>query len=131
MTDITDLLRGKSVSISRKRGPTASDSETESPAKMPRGGPAHLRPLPIPDRQGPGIKKNKSDWAHPLPSVYTSHDAPKGPGWLDVAADERDGLDDMISGLKEGSLEEDEAEADVVRVLPLDASPEQPVLTQR
>jgi hypothetical protein len=62
MTDITsDVLRGPSVSISRlvavdprvsspsdrrrKREPTASDSETESP-KRPRAAPSALQRLP-------------------------------------------------------------------------------------
>lgn len=46
--------------------------------------------------------------------MHTKHEASKGPGWLDVAVSERDGLDDMISGLKDGSLEEEEAESGVV-----------------
>lgn len=129
MSDITDLLRAKSVSISRyvslvmrcsccadekrKRGPTASDSETESPAKQPRG-PVQLQPRP--SRQ-PIIKKHTSDWTN-LSVIHTEHEAPKGPGWLEVAADERDGLDDMISGLKNGSIPE-ETEEQIVRRPPL------------
>jgi hypothetical protein len=55
--------------------------------------------------------KSKSDWV--LPAVQTDHELHGGPGWVDVPTDERDGLDDMISGLKSGSLPEEEAALDV------------------
>lgn len=60
------------------------------------------------------IKKHTSDWAKSSGLIHTEHKAPKGPGWLEVAADERDGLDDMISGLKNGSIPE-ETEEQIVR----------------
>jgi hypothetical protein len=125
MADITDLLRGKSTSISRfvtpawrfgqaelqltedrKRLPTASDSDTESPAKIPRLPSAvHAELARIPALKKP--QKSKSDWV--LPAVHTDHDLHGGPGWVDVSADKRDGLDDMISGLKNGSIPEETA----------------------
>jgi hypothetical protein len=40
--------------------------------------------------------------------VHTEHEAPGGPGWIDVPAEDRDGLDDMITGLKNGSVPEEE-----------------------
>jgi DNA polymerase lambda len=64
-----------------------------------------------PSRQ-PVINKHTSDWAKPS-GVNTEHEAPKGPGWLEVAEDERDGLDDMISGLKNGSVPEEAEEQTV------------------
>ena len=56
------------------------------------------------------IKKHTSDWAKTSDLVHTEHEAPRGPGWLEVAPDERDGLDDMISGLKNGSIPEETEE---------------------
>jgi len=86
--------------------PTASDSDTESPAKIKRPPVAIHAEL----SRIPGIKKHKSDWTNSANTVRTEHDAPGGPGWVDVAAEDRDGLDDMITGLKNGSVPEDEQE---------------------
>jgi hypothetical protein len=86
--------------------PTASDSDTESPAKIKRP------PLAIHAELSriSGIKKQKSDWTNSVNTVHTEHEAPGGPGWVDVAAEDRDGLDDMITGLKNGSVPEEEQE---------------------
>lgn len=65
--------------------------------------------------RAPAIKKPTNDWAKASSSaVHTEHDAPKGAGWLEVAADERDGLDDMISGLKNGGTIPKELEEEIV-----------------
>jgi len=98
----------------RKRLPTASDSDTESPAKIPRLPSAvHAELARIPALKKP--QKSKSDWV--LPAVHTDHDLHGGPGWVDVSADKRDGLDDMISGLKNGSIPEETAMVHAVHCL--------------
>jgi hypothetical protein len=86
--------------------PTASDSDTESPAKPKRP------PIAIHAELSriPSIKKHKSDWNKSIPTVHTEHEAPGGPGWVDVAVEDRDGLDEMITGLKNGSVPEEEQE---------------------
>jgi len=85
--------------------PTASDSDTESPAKSTRPPKAIHAEL----SRISGIKKHKSDWTKSaVPTVHTEHEAPGGPGWIDVPAEDRDGLDDMITGLKNGSVPEEE-----------------------
>jgi hypothetical protein len=87
--------------------PTASDSDTESPAKSTR--PPKAVHAELSRISGIGIKKHKSDWTKSTAqSVHTEHEAPGGPGWIDVAAEDRDGLDDMITGLKNGSVPEEE-----------------------
>jgi hypothetical protein len=86
--------------------PTASDSDTESPAKIKRPPVAIHAEL----SRIPGIKEHKSDWTNSANTVHTEHEAPGGPGWVDVAAEDRDGLDDMITGLKNGSVPEEEQE---------------------
>ena len=91
--------------------PTASDSDTESPAKAIRPPVAIHAEL----SRIPAIKKHKSDWTKSVHSVHTEHEAPGGPGWVDVAAEDRDGLDDMITGLKNGSVPEEEQEQAVSR----------------
>ncbi|WVF67238.1 hypothetical protein IAT40_001986 [Kwoniella sp. CBS 6097] len=104
--DITDQLRGKSVAISRKREPTASDSDTEESAKRTRLTQARsitvfppvLENLPGPSR------------TQPLDvTVATEHALPSGPGWHQAKTDDRDALDEMIDGVKEGSLSDPEA----------------------
>ena len=42
------------------------------------------------------------------PSNATIHRVPVGPGWKDSAEGDRDGLDEMISGLKNGSIQEND-----------------------
>ena len=86
--------------------PTASDSDTESPAKAIRPPVAIHAEL----SRIPAIKKHKSDWTKSVHLVHTEHEAPGGPGWVDVAVEDRDGLDDMITGLKNGSVPEEEQE---------------------
>jgi len=86
--------------------PTASDSDTESPAKAIRPPVAIHAEL----SRIPAIKKHKSDWTKSVHTVPTEHEAPGGPGWVDVAVEDRDGLDDMITGLKNGSVPEEEQE---------------------
>lgn len=44
------------------------------------------------------------DWTKSGNTVHTEHEAPGGPGWVDVAVEDRDGLDDMITGRKDGSI---------------------------
>lgn len=93
--------------------PTASDSDTESPAKVKRPPAAIHAEL----SRIPGIRKAKSDWTKSANTVQTEHDALGGPGWIDVAVEDRDGLDDMITGLKNGSVPEEEQEQAVRRTL--------------
>ena len=82
-----------------KREHTAPDSETESP-KRPRQNAATRSIASILDRQQTGPKVH--------PTTATSHVLPSGPGWQDGVDGERDGLDEMISGLKNRNIRDDE-----------------------
>lgn len=99
--DITDQLRGKSISISKKREHTASDSDTESPRKNRRA--------PV-SRSIIGLSRSAIA-ANPLlrgqSSIATTHALPSGPGWEIAPEGAQDGLDEMISGVVNGTIEED------------------------
>lgn len=60
--------------------------------------------MPIPPRP-----PSRKLYAKPniQPTIATKHELPSGPGWLDVGASDRDGLDEMISGLKNGSISDE------------------------
>ncbi|WRT70085.1 uncharacterized protein IL334_007079 [Kwoniella shivajii] len=111
--DITDQLRGQSVAITRKREPTASDSDTEeSSKKRSRIGQTKSFTLfpPVPERceenanakSGPSRLKSMDNLDI---SVATEHALPSGPGWKTAAEGERDALDEMIEGIVKGSLD--------------------------
>ncbi|RXK41478.1 hypothetical protein M231_01186 [Tremella mesenterica] len=130
MTDISEQLRagqmkGKSLSISRKREPTASDSETQSPIKRPKMLLLPWTNVSVTKSVIVNVKASRSNEVHEGASntnisnpgsstmgvvqeiyntknVDTEHDLPSGPGWEDVPVKERDGLDEMISGVKGG-----------------------------
>ena len=115
MVDITDLLTARSISISRwvsssrvpqlndysKRLPTASDSDTESPKRPRQNMTTRAIPVIFPRQSRSGPLRIAS-------TVATSHALPVGPGWKDGLNGERDGLDEIISGLKNGSIRNDE-----------------------
>ncbi|WVQ94837.1 hypothetical protein IAU59_001920 [Kwoniella sp. CBS 9459] len=104
--DITDQLRGKSMAISRKREPTASDSDTEESAKRTRLTQARSITLfPTVPEDLPGPSKTRLEDA----TAATDHALPSGPGWQKAGTDDRDALDEMIDGVKEGSLSDPEA----------------------
>lgn len=104
--DITDRLHGKSISISKKREHTASDSDTESPRK----------PRRAPLARG-SIGLSRSTLAiNPLlkgqPSIATSHAIPSGPGWQIAPKEGQDALDEMISGVMNGTVHDEDQVVD-------------------
>ncbi|WWD03793.1 hypothetical protein V865_001849 [Kwoniella europaea PYCC6329] len=113
--DITDQLRGQSVAITRKREPTASDSDTEeSLRKRTRLGQTKSITLfpPVIERSetnGVAGQSKIHQMANMDITVATEHNLPSGPGWEKASRTERDALDDMIAGVVEGSLEDPEA----------------------
>nr|XP_031861606.1 uncharacterized protein CI109_002836 [Kwoniella shandongensis]KAA5528678.1 hypothetical protein CI109_002836 [Kwoniella shandongensis] len=114
MFDITDQLRGKSVSISRKREPTASDSDTEESSKKKTRA-AETRSMtifpPVPEREAVPVPVQPivEPSTRELPrGVATRHLVADGPGWSKAAKGERDALDEMIEGVIEGSLSDPE-----------------------
>ncbi|KAK4689224.1 hypothetical protein P7C73_g887, partial [Tremellales sp. Uapishka_1] len=96
LQDITEQLRGSSTSIRKKRQITASDSETESSK--------HTVPMANPKVKQP---RQSSPLKHAHPTNATTHELPTGPGWK-VATGATDGLDLMITGLMEGTVDEQE-----------------------
>ncbi|KAK8853367.1 hypothetical protein IAR55_004071 [Kwoniella newhampshirensis] len=116
MFDITDQLRGKSVSISRKREPTASDSDTEESSKK-KARAADTRSMtifpPVPEREAeieqPVADPPRAVIMQDLPKgVATRHVVADGPGWGKAANGQRDALDVMIEGVIDGSLSDPE-----------------------
>ncbi|OCF34187.1 hypothetical protein I316_04137 [Kwoniella heveanensis BCC8398] len=107
--DITDQLRGKSIAISRKREPTASDSDTEESGKRNRLTQARSITLfpPVPENP-PGPSRVRSIDV----TVATEHALPSGPGWQKAGMDSRDALDEMIDGVVEGSLSDPDPDPD-------------------
>ena len=63
--------------------------------------------MPIPPRLA--LRKTE-------PTIATDHNLPSGPGWQDVGGSDRDALDEMISGLKEGNINESDEVGAVVDV---------------
>jgi hypothetical protein len=93
------------LTSSSKRAHTASDSETESPQR-PKRPPSDLQQIKPPTPQ----KKRSNPWYAPgdvadVPTIATVHNVSTGIGWREAANGERDGLDEMISGVKDGSAE--------------------------
>nr|XP_018261046.1 uncharacterized protein I303_06763 [Kwoniella dejecticola CBS 10117]OBR83204.1 hypothetical protein I303_06763 [Kwoniella dejecticola CBS 10117] len=112
MFDITDQLRGTSVAITRKREPTASDSDTEESAKK-RTRLGQTKSITLLSRVVEGIESTVKagpsrirSLADMDVSVATEHNLPSGPGWERASTNERDALDDMIDGVIEGSMED-------------------------
>jgi hypothetical protein len=65
------------------------------------------------------VPQGSSDAAPTAPdtaykSNATTHQAGRGPGWENPSANKGDGLDELISGLKDGTIRE-EVEVDVSR----------------
>jgi hypothetical protein len=85
----------------RKREHTASDSDTESPKRPRQNATTRTVPIMLPRRTHIGPSRLQ-------PTTATSHVLPSGPGWRDGMDGERDGLDEMISGLKNGSIQDGE-----------------------
>ncbi len=100
----------------RKREHTASESETDSqkrsrpPLSIPPTVPIlpaileaeNLPPLTVtinrPISRGAGNDASRT---------ATKHDLPQGPGWIQVEDEEKDGLDEMITGVKQGGILEE------------------------
>jgi DNA polymerase lambda len=104
---------------SRRREHTASDSETESSKRQrpytTRSAPnikAFFVSSPEPESETLGERKRHSSPAKmtsPTKDNRTVHEAPRGPGWIEGPSGDRDGLDDLISGIQSGEVEaEDE-----------------------
>ncbi|EIW71916.1 hypothetical protein TREMEDRAFT_26921 [Tremella mesenterica DSM 1558] len=92
MTDISEQLRagqmkGKSLSISRYVFFICQRPFTHPDFVKPS-----YQPFFLVDRVDSIMEE----------TMDTEHDLPSGPGWEDVPAEERDGLDEMISGVKGG-----------------------------
>ncbi|KAL1405924.1 hypothetical protein Q8F55_007604 [Vanrija albida] len=102
MADITQKLRGSSGVVTRKRA-ARSDSESES-SERPVAKFA-FRPV-LPTRSAgslgaPLVPATRS-------TVATRHSVTPGPGWVEPQAGQEDGLDVMIVGLKNGSIQDDD-----------------------
>nr|XP_019044000.1 hypothetical protein I302_07280 [Kwoniella bestiolae CBS 10118]OCF22930.1 hypothetical protein I302_07280 [Kwoniella bestiolae CBS 10118] len=112
--DITDQLRGKSVAITRKREPTASDSDTEESLKkrtrLVQTKSITLFPpvSELSENNAVAGSSRVQQMANMDITVATEHSLPTGPGWDKASRTDRDALDDMIAGVVEGSLEDPE-----------------------
>ncbi|WVR09566.1 hypothetical protein IAU60_006635 [Kwoniella sp. DSM 27419] len=116
MFDITDQLRGRSMAITRKREPTASDSDTEESLRK-KNRLAQTRSVtlfpPVIEKPEPDIQVGSSghqgERGEREGTVATEHQLPSGPGWSKAKRGERDALDIMIEGVIDGSVSDPEA----------------------
>lgn len=99
------VLRGNSISISRKREHTASDSDTESPRKPRNLHTTKSAILPLKAVSAPRITAGPSRLSR-VSTIATSHALPSGPGWEITPQGEQDGLDEMISGVVNGTVDQ-------------------------
>ena len=105
VSDMTGL-KGKSTSISRKRAHTPTDSDTESPRKPKKIPPMRGKSGTIRDVAGPSRRG-----LHGASTTATTHTLPTGPGWEVIPHGTTDGLDELISGVVNGTIEAPEGDA--------------------
>ncbi|ORX39393.1 hypothetical protein BD324DRAFT_577128 [Kockovaella imperatae] len=96
-TRVSDITASRTSSINRKRPETASDSDTES-SKRPHRGPGLRTASAL-------LSRSRRDRQM---DVATNHTLPSGLGWEDAPEGEADGLDALISGVKNGTASDDE-----------------------
>ena len=117
LSDLTNDIKGKNpMAVSRKREHTASDSDTESPRKTRRAPLSRDNFALRITRQtttshvlaGPSRATRPMD----VPNVATEHRLPSGPGWEVPPENDQDGLDEFMSGLKNGTIQEDDEDAE-------------------
>lgn len=96
----------------RKRAPTPSDSETESSERPQRLSHAQrmvqrlsAAPTSVVPLASSRLQPSSDTGSSPQDRISTRHDLPGGPGWVQVGGDMQDGLDEMITGVVNGSIE--------------------------
>lgn len=56
-------------------------------------------------RSSPALPTSSAHPSSEPDRIATRHDVPSGPGWIEVNNSMQDGLDEMIIGVKNGSIE--------------------------
>ena len=108
----TEVFKGNSISVSRKREHTASDSDTESPRKPRQIPTTRSAILPMKAVSRPRTMAGPSKLSR-MSTIATSHALPSGPGWEVSPRSEQDGLDEMISGIVNGTVDQRALSEDV------------------